>query len=236
MTNLFSSFDPNVRIFSSVLNLNWASSLIVIFILPQIFWVINSQLSKTVNILTAYLEDELIAVFGPLALPGTVFTFISLFIFVLFSNFIGLFPYIFTRTRHLVITLSLALPLWLGGIVWALVFQFNSVLAHFVPSGTPGALMPLIVLIESVRNIIRPGTLSIRLAANIVAGHLLLTLLGSQGSSLSLFTLIFLIVGLVLLLILEVGVACIQAYVFTILSSLYLNEVRRIRFNKTINR
>ena len=236
MTNLFSSFDPNVRIFSSVLSLNWASSLIVIFILPQIFWVINSQLSKTVNILTAYLEDELIAVFGPLALPGTVFTFISLFIFVLFSNFIGLFPYIFTRTRHLVITLSLALPLWLGGIVWALVFQFNSVLAHFVPSGTPGALMPLIVLIESVRNIIRPGTLSIRLAANIVAGHLLLTLLGSQGSSLSLFTLIFLIVGLVLLLILEVGVACIQAYVFTILSSLYLNEVRRIRFNKTINR
>ena len=236
MTNLFSSFDPNVRIFSSVLNLNWASALIVIFILPQIFWVINSQLSKTVNILTAYLEDELIAVFGPLALPGTVFTFISLFIFVLFSNFIGLFPYIFTRTRHLVITLSLALPLWLGGIVWALVFQFNSVLAHFVPSGTPGALMPLIVLIESVRNIIRPGTLSIRLAANIVAGHLLLTLLGSQGSSLSLFTLIFLIVGLVLLLILEVGVACIQAYVFTILSSLYLNEVRRIRFNKTINR
>ena len=236
MTNLFSSFDTNVRIFSSVLNLNWASSLIVIFILPQIFWVINSQLSKTVNILTAYLEDELIAVFGPLALPGTVFTFISLFIFVLFSNFIGLFPYIFTRTRHLVITLSLALPLWLGGIVWALVFQFNSVLAHFVPSGTPGALMPLIVLIESVRNIIRPGTLSIRLAANIVAGHLLLTLLGSQGSSLSLFTLIFLIVGLVLLLILEVGVACIQAYVFTILSSLYLNEVRRIRFNKTINR
>jgi len=118
--------------------------------------------------------------------------------------------------------------------VWALVFQFNSVLAHFVPSGTPGPLIPLIVVIESVRNIIRPGTLSIRLAANIVAGHLLLTLLGSQGASLRALILVFLIVGLVLLLILEVGVACIQAYVFTILSSLYLNEVRSINFNKSI--
>lgn len=236
MTNLFSSFDPNVRVLRIVVSLNWLSAIIVIFIIPQIFWITNSQVRKTVNLLMAYLEDELIAVFGSLVLPGTVFTFISLFIFVIFSNFMGLFPYIFTSTRHLVMTLALALPLWLGGIVWSLTFQFNSVLAHFVPSGTPGPLMPLIVLIESVRNIIRPGTLSIRLAANIVAGHLLLTLLGSQGAGLGLTTLIFLMVGLVLLLILEVGVACIQAYVFTILRSLYLNEVRGVAFNKLINK
>jgi len=236
MTNLFSSFDPNVRVFSAVVRLNWFSALLVIFILPQIFWVTGSQVRKAVNLLAAYLEDELNAVFGLLVLPGTVFMFVSLFMFVLFSNFMGLFPYIFTRTSHLVMTLALALPLWLGGIIWALIFQFNSVLAHFVPSGTPGPLIPLIVLIESVRNIIRPGTLSIRLAANMVAGHLLLTLLGSQGAGVGSTVLVFLIVGLVLLLILEVGVACIQAYVFTILSSLYLNEIRSAGFNKSISK
>jgi len=150
------------------------------------------------------------------------------------SNFMGLFPYIFTSTRHLTMTLSLALPLWLGGIAWALMYQFNTVLAHFVPSGTPVALIPLIVIIETVRSIIRPGTLSVRLAANMVAGHLLLTLLSSQGPNTSGVVLICLILGLILLLILEVGVACIQAYVFTVLRALYLNEVRSVGFNKTI--
>ena len=144
----------------------------------------------------------------------------------------GLFPYIFTRTRHISFTLTLALPLWLGRILLSIIFQYNNLLAHLVPTGTPAFLMPIIVIIETVRNIIRPITLSIRLAANIVAGHLLLTLLGSQGPRLRSINLIFLIIGLYLLLLLEVAVACIQSYVFTILSSLYLNELIRNSFNK----
>jgi len=99
--------------------------------------------------------------------------------------------------------------------------------------GTPRFLIPIIVIIETIRNIIRPITLSIRLAANIVAGHLLLTLLGSQGPNLIIINLILLIVGIILLLLLEVAVACIQSYVFTILSSLYLNELIRNKFNKS---
>jgi len=102
-----------------------------------------------------------------------------------------------------------------------------------VPVGTPTFLIPIIVIIETVRTIIRPLTLSIRLAANIVAGHLLLTLLGSQGPRLNMINLSFLIIGLFILLLLEVAVACIQSYVFTILSSLYLNELIRNRFNKS---
>lgn len=97
-------------------------------------------------------------------------------------------------------------------------------MAHLVPVGTPGALMPVIVLIETVRSIIRPGTLAVRLAANMVAGHLLLVLLGSQGANLGGLILVGLMVGLVALLTLECAVACIQAYVFTILRSLYINE------------
>ena len=97
--------------------------------------------------------------------------------------------------------------------------------------GTPPLLIPVIVIIETVRSIIRPITLAIRLAANIVAGHLLLTLLGSQGPDLAGLTLSLLFVGLILLLLLEVAVACIQSYVFTILSSLYLNELMSVEFN-----
>merc|ERR1712168_428351 len=147
---------------------------------------------------------------------------------------IGLIPYIFTGTRHLSLTLCLSLPLWIGRILWSIVFQYNNLLAHLVPTGTPRFLMPVIVIIETVRNVIRPATLAIRLAANIVAGHLLLTLLGSQGPNLSFLPLLILFVGLVLLLLLEVAVACIQSYVFTILSSLYLGELINTEFNKKI--
>lgn len=107
-------------------------------------------------------------------------------------------------------------------------------LAHLTPLGTPYALQPLIVLIELVRNIIRPLTLSIRLAANIVAGHLLLTLIGSQAFNTNYITLRVLIFGILLILILERGVAIIQAYVFSILRCLYLGEVDSLKINKIL--
>jgi F-type H+-transporting ATPase subunit a len=94
-----------------------------------------------------------------------------------------------------------------------------------VPQGTPPVLMPFIVLIETISNVIRPGTLAVRLSANIIAGHLLLTLLGNTGSSLSIFLLSLLIIAQLLLLILESAVAIIQAYVFTILRTLYSREI-----------
>merc|ERR1711978_216899 len=112
--------------------------------------------------------------------------------------------------------------------------QYNRLFAHLVPTGTPGALIPVIVIIETVSNVIRPGTLSIRLA-NIVAGHLLLTLLGSQGPNAQGIVLLVLMGRLILLWCLELAVACIQAYVFTILRSLYLNELRTVSFNKNIS-
>merc|ERR1739841_206569 len=145
------------------------------------------------------------AVFGEMVIQGTIFIFIRIFFFIVINNFIGLFPYVFTRRRHISFTLALALPLWLGSILMSIIYQYNNLLAHLVPVGTPRFLMPVMVVIETVSNIIRPLTLSIRLAANIVAGHLLLFLL----------------------LLLEVAVACIQSYVFTILRSLYLNELMR---------
>jgi len=94
-----------------------------------------------------------------------------------------------------------------------------------VPQGTPGPLIPFIVLIETIRNVIRPITLAVRLAANIIAGHLLLTLLGRTGPSLSLTLVTLLLFSQVLLLTLEAAVAVIQSYVFAVLRTLYAREV-----------
>jgi F-type H+-transporting ATPase subunit a len=101
--------------------------------------------------------------------------------------------------------------------------------AHLVPTGTPGALMSFIVLIELIRRVIRPITLSVRLAANIIAGHLLLTLVSSAISLSPL--LILIILGVISLAVLESAVAIIQAYVFSILSVLYVEEVTSIKLN-----
>lgn len=174
--------------------------------------------------------NELKAVFSRALTPGSMIIFVAFFIYILLSNFLGLFPYVFTASRHLVFTLALSLPVWLGTIIWSIIFQFKRIMAHLVPLGTPVALMPVMVLIETVRSVIRPLTLGIRLAANIIAGHLLLTLLGGQGRFN--LALVVVMVALVTLLILECAVACIQSYVFTILRSLYLNELVSVRFSK----
>ena len=97
-------------------------------------------------------------------------------------------------------------------------------LAHLVPQRTPGPLIVFIVIIETVSNIIRPLTLAVRLSANIIAGHLLITLLGNQTAISYNFTLLTLLITQILLLTLESAVAIIQSYVFAVLSSLYSSE------------
>jgi F-type H+-transporting ATPase subunit a len=94
-----------------------------------------------------------------------------------------------------------------------------------VPQGTPRILIPFIVCIETIRNIIRPGTLAVRLTANIIAGHLLLTLIGNTGNNLSTLLISFLLISQIALLLLEAAVAIIQSYVFAVLSTLYSREV-----------
>ena len=171
------------------------------------------------------MHKEFKTLLGPNSQNGCSFIFISLFSLILFNNFLGLFPYIFTRTSHLTITLTLALPLWISFIIYGWVNHTQHIFAHLVPQGTPAVLMPFIVCIETIRNVIRPGTLAVRLTANIIAGHLLLTLIGNTGNSLSLIIINFLIIGQIALLMLEFAVSIIQSYVFAVLSTLYSREV-----------
>nr|YP_009691904.1 ATP synthase F0 subunit 6 [Thermistis croceocincta]QEG58710.1 ATP synthase F0 subunit 6 [Thermistis croceocincta] len=220
--NLFSSFDPSTNFNFSI---NWLSTLIGIFIIPSMFWLIPSRFNMLWMKIILTLHKEFKILIGYNKTQGSTLIFISLFSFILFNNFLGLFPYIFTSTSHMTLTLTLALPLWLSFMIYGWLNNTIHMFAHLVPQGTPSILMPFMVCIETISNIIRPGTLAVRLSANMIAGHLLMTLLGNTGPTLNIFSINFLIIVQILLLILELAVSMIQSYVFAILSTLYSSEV-----------
>nr|ASM41813.1 ATP synthase F0 subunit 6 [Eutetrapha metallescens] len=222
MMNLFSSFDPSTNL---NLSLNWLSTLIGLLIIPPMFWLIPSRLNILWIKIISTLHKEFKILIGFNKTQGSTLLFISLFSLILFNNFLGLFPYIFTSTSHMTLTLSLALPLWLSFMIYGWLNNTIHMFAHLVPQGTPPILMPFMVCIETISNVIRPGTLAVRLSANMIAGHLLMTLLGNTGPSLNIMMINILIIVQILLLILESAVSIIQSYVFAILSTLYSSEV-----------
>jgi F-type H+-transporting ATPase subunit a len=222
--NLFSVFDPSTRTIN--LSLNWLRTLLGTIIIPIRIWLIPSRHMVIWNLLTTKLHSEFKTLLGNKERnKGRTFLFVSLFSLILLNNFLGLFPHIFTRTRHLTITLTIALPLSVRFIIFGWIKNISHILEHLVPQGTPAVLIPFIVCIETIRNIIRPGTLAVRLTANIIAGHLLLILLGNNGPSIGYSLLRLLIIAQILLLILESAVAIIQSYVFAVLRTLYFREV-----------
>nr|YP_010693000.1 ATP synthase F0 subunit 6 [Carpomya vesuviana]WCB98116.1 ATP synthase F0 subunit 6 [Carpomya vesuviana]WCB98129.1 ATP synthase F0 subunit 6 [Carpomya vesuviana] len=223
MTNLFSVFDPSSSIFN--LSLNWMSTFLGLLMIPSVYWLMPSRYHIFWNSILLTLHKEFKTLLGPSGHSGSTFIFVSLFSLILFNNFMGLFPYIFTSTSHLTLTLALALPLWLCFMIYGWINHTQHMFAHLVPQGTPAVLMPFMVCIETISNVIRPGTLAVRLAANMIAGHLLLTLLGNTGPSLSYAIVSLLLIGQIALLVLESAVAIIQSYVFAVLSTLYSSEV-----------
>nr|QTH79279.1 ATP synthase F0 subunit 6 [Monolepta hieroglyphica] len=222
MMNLFSSFDPSSNF---NLSMNWMSTMIGLLIIPPMFWLIPSRMNMIWMKIIITLHKEFKTLLGNYKSQGSTLIFISLFSIILFNNFLGLFPYIFTSTSHMTMTLSLALPLWLSFMIYGWINNTIHMLAHLVPQGTPPILMPFMVCIETISNIIRPSTLAIRLSANMIAGHLLMTLLGNTGPMMNLLMLNILIITQILLLTLETAVSMIQSYVFAVLSTLYSSEV-----------
>nr|UEP15842.1 ATP synthase F0 subunit 6 [Glanycus foochowensis] len=223
MTNLFSIFDPSTNLF--YLPLNWMSTFLGLLFIPYMFWLIPNRHYMMWNFILNKLHNEFKTLLGINKFYGSTFIFISMFSFVLFNNFLGLFPYIFTSTSHLTLSLSLSLPLWLTFMFYGWINNYNHMFSHMIPQGTPNILMPFMVMIETISNIIRPGTLAVRLTANMIAGHLLMTLLSSTESLFSSYLIFILILIQILLLILESAVAIIQSYVISILSTLYSSEV-----------
>nr|ADW65929.1 ATP synthase subunit 6 [Indicator minor] len=153
--------------------------------------------------------------------------FSSLMIFLLSINLLGLLPYTFTPTTQLSMNMALAFPLWLATLLIGLRNQPSASLGHLLPEGTPTPLIPALILIETTSLLIRPLALGVRLTANLTAGHLLIQLISTATIALlSIMPSISILTSIILLLltILEVAVAMIQAYVFVLLLSLYLQE------------
>nr|YP_009312326.1 ATP synthase F0 subunit 6 [Garra poecilura]BAV71801.1 ATPase subunit 6 [Garra poecilura] len=151
----------------------------------------------------------------------------SLMIFLATTNMLGLLPYTFTPTTQLSLNLGLAVPLWLATVIIGLRNQPTIALGHLLPEGTPILLIPMLIVIETISLLIRPLALGVRLTANLTAGHLLIQLIAT-----AVFVLMPMLptvailsaIVLFLLTLLEIAVAMIQAYVFVLLLSLYLQE------------
>nr|QJS34727.1 ATP synthase F0 subunit 6 [Stichopus horrens] len=224
VNSLFGQFSPDtlaflpLQIISSILALSW-----LLFIFPTNFF------SGRISYVWKSIRFEVIKILfqnGNKNAAPWVSTLTIVFFIIISINLMGLFPYAFSITSHASFTYSLAIPLWMSVNVLGFFLAFNSRLSHLVPQGTPPFLIPIMVLIETLSLIAQPIALGLRLAANLTAGHLLIFLLSTATwillSSPLLGILTFSILGL--LFILEIGVACIQAYVFTSLVNFYLDQ------------
>nr|YP_009590567.1 ATP synthase F0 subunit 6 [Sarotherodon linnellii]QBP33917.1 ATP synthase F0 subunit 6 [Sarotherodon linnellii] len=168
-------------------------------------------------------------IFQPLSLGGHKWATLlaSLMLFLITLNMLGLLPYTFTPTTQLSLNMAFAVPLWLATVIIGMRNQPTHALGHLLPEGTPTLLIPVLIIIETISLFIRPLALGVRLTANLTAGHLLIQLIATAT-----FVLLPLMptvailtaVLLFLLTLLEVAVAMIQAYVFVLLLSLYLQE------------
>nr|WNH23095.1 ATP synthase F0 subunit 6 [Lagodon rhomboides] len=215
-----SPFFMGIPLMALALLLPW-----VLFPTPSSRWLNNRLLTLQGWFLSMFARQLLL----PINRPGHKWALIlsSLMIFLLSLNLLGLLPYTFTPTTQLSINLGFAVPLWLATVLIGLRNQPNLSLAHLLPEGTPLLLIPILIIIETISLMIRPIALGVRLTANLTAGHLLIQLI-STGLFvlLSLQPTVAIFTGALLfaLSLLEVAVAVIQAYVFVLLLSLYLQE------------
>ena len=148
----------------------------------------------------------------------------SLFIFILMCNMIGMLPYSFTVTSHIIVTLTFAIFIFIGVTILGFVIHGFKYLKIFVPSGVPVLLLPIITIIEIISYLSRPVSLSVRLFANMMAGHTMLKVFGGFVISLGLIGGWLPLSFSVALTGLEILVAFLQAYVFAILTCIYLND------------
>nr|ALO64619.1 ATP synthase F0 subunit 6 [Lasioglossum calceatum] len=217
-TNLFSIFDPSTNKFMSF---NWLIMFMPLLLLNWSYWLYPSRLSMFWFLIINSIFKEFIKL-SKKKFTSNIIIFLTIMMLFMMLNLLSLMPYIFTPSSHMAINLSLSLSLWISFMLYGWITNTNKMFTHLLPMNTPSLLMIFMIMIETISNFIRPWTLSIRLSANMLAGHLLLSLLGSTLESMPHMMLLLLVQNL--LLMLEISVSIIQAYVFAILILLYFNE------------
>nr|AGI97862.1 ATP synthase F0 subunit 6 [Kaltenbachiella spinosa]AGI97863.1 ATP synthase F0 subunit 6 [Kaltenbachiella japonica] len=216
MMNLFNIFDPSTSMFN--IQLNWISSMFIIILIPSMIWTLPNRIFFLNNKILNILNNEMLMLYKMKNIKSPSFIFIILFMFIFLNNLMSLFPYIFSSSSHMIFSLTLALPFWLFFIIMSMILNFKNFIIHLIPLNTPLLLAPLMTIIETMSILIRPMSLSIRLTANLIAGHILMTLLNFNS-------MILIIISIqIFLMMFELCVALIQSYVFSMLSSLYSSE------------
>ena len=228
--DLFSSFDPHTySLFSSYSpSLFWLINLSLLIISLAIFWIRPSWTFWIFHSLLDIIVSQVSRTFGR-HITSTTSLVAPLFIILIMINFIGLLPYVFRSTSHLLFTLRFGLPIWLALILSSVANSPSYFAAGLLPSGAPDWLNPFLVLIETVRILLRPITLSFRLAANMRAGHVVLTLAGVYTtfflfSGGSIWPTISFFIFQLFYILFEIGICLIQAYIFCLLISLYSED------------
>nr|YP_010247804.1 ATP synthase F0 subunit 6 [Thelepus plagiostoma]QTJ29898.1 ATP synthase F0 subunit 6 [Thelepus plagiostoma] len=228
LTDIFSSFDPATISLHNMLPspLFWLVNLLIIAVISSSFWQSQFQLTSLLSMPKAFMASQTSRTKGSSmkAFHGIVST---LFMILITMNLSGLTPYIFSISSHLFFTLSIALPLWLALVMSSIYFSPSRFLGGLLPGGAPDWLNPFLVIVESLSILVRPITLSFRLAANMSAGHIVLALIGIYMSA-ALFnpsmTLLTLIAIQTFYILFEVAICLIQAYIFCLLITLYSDD------------
>nr|YP_010443352.1 ATP synthase F0 subunit 6 [Lebertia trifurcilla]UTE89509.1 ATP synthase F0 subunit 6 [Lebertia trifurcilla] len=219
MTNLFSMFDPS----SSIMNLNWFPIMMAIMMIPKLY-LKNYKMNLMMNIFKKKMKSEISSMMGNSKKNSSLMMMFSIFISIFSLNMMSLFPFNFTIASQISITLTSAMALWMSFLILGWMKNTKMMMAHLLPLGTPTLLMPIMVLIELISQMIRPITLSVRLTSIMVAGHLLMSLLGSFSLS-SMKMSIINSPMIMALTFMELCVAAIQAFVFMTLLTLYSTEI-----------
>nr|WNH20911.1 ATP synthase F0 subunit 6 [Gnatholepis cauerensis]WNH21639.1 ATP synthase F0 subunit 6 [Gnatholepis thompsoni] len=224
MTSFFDQFMSPVYLGIPLMGLAFVLPWLL-FPSPAPRWLTNRMLTLQGWLLNRFTSQLL----SPVNVGGHTWALIltALMAFLFSLNVLGLLPYTFTPTTQLSLNMGLAVPLWLATVLVGMRNQPTAALGHLLPEGTPVPLIPVLIIIETISLFIRPLALGVRLTANLTAGHLLMQLIATAAFVLlPMMPTVAILTSVVLLLltILEVAVAMIQAYVFVLLLSLYLQE------------
>nr|YP_010578803.1 ATP synthase F0 subunit 6 [Sternaspis sendalli]UZP47203.1 ATP synthase F0 subunit 6 [Sternaspis sendalli] len=228
LSDIFSSFDPSI-VSSSLFFATpiWTSCMIILLLLNASFWAQPSRNLWTILSSTNIMWEQMTRTTG-IQIKGLSSFIIPLFLSLILINLLGLVPYVFSLSSHLLLALSLGLPLWLMLMISSILYSPKKFTAHLLPAGAPLWLSPALILIEMTSTLIRPITLSFRLVANMTAGHIVLGLMGiylsfsTFSGAITSSTFIFLIQAGYMLF--EMGICLIQAFIFCLLLSLYSDD------------
>lgn len=224
LKGIFRQFSPDLLLLIPITLISLAINLLWVLFSRNTNW-LPSRISYIFKLFFQKVVETIFQQTKPNSAPWMA-SFTSVFILILSVKVLGLLPYAFTSTSHISLTYRIGVPLWMSVKILGFYLAFNKRLRHLVPQGTPPFLIPLMVIIETLRLLAQPIALGLRLAAKLTAGHLLIFLLSTAiwtlrtSPSIALTTLVIFF----LLFLLEIGVACIQAYVFTALVHFYLSQ------------